>query len=191
MYSSEEILDIFRQKEVLLTGHFRLTSGRHAGYYMQCARLLQYPKTAGPLIDQLAQTFADENINVVIGPAIGAISLAYEAAKCLDAKALFAERENGAMTLRRGFNIEPTDRVLVVEDVVTTGGSVKEVIELVKSYGATVVGAGVIVDRSAGKIDLGVPLHSLVSLQIESFDPNDCPICKEEKLPVIKPGSRT
>ena len=191
MYSSEEILEIFKEKEVLLTGHFRLTSGRHAGYYMQCARLLQYPETAGPLIDQLVQKFADDNVTIVIGPAIGAIPMAYEAARSLKAKALFAERENGAMTLRRGFAIEPSDRVLVVEDVITTGGSVKEVIELVKSTGATIVGAAVIVDRSAGKIDLGVPLTSLVSLEIESYDANDCPICAQGKLPVIKPGSRS
>lgn len=190
MYSQAEILEIFKKKEVLLTGHFRLTSGRHAQYYMQCARLLQYPEVAGPLCSQLAQYFADQKISVVVGPATGAIIIAYEAARALGAKALFTERENGAMTLRRGFSVEPGDRVLVVEDVVTTGGSVQEVIELMRKIGAEVVGTGVLIDRSGGKIDFGVPLRSLIAMEIESFAPENCPLCEEGKIPVVKPGSR-
>jgi orotate phosphoribosyltransferase len=190
MYSQEEILEIFKEKEVLLTGHFRLTSGRHAGYYMQCAKILQYPEVAGPLCAQIGQYFADQGITVVAGPATGAIILAYEVARSLGVKSVFTERENGIMTLRRGFSVEPTDRVLVVEDVVTTGGSVKEVIALMQDIGAKVIGAGVLVDRSAGKVDLGVPLRPLVSLEIESYEPENCPICAEGKIPVVKPGSR-
>lgn len=190
MYSKEQILDIFREKEVLLTGHFKLTSGRHAGHYMQCARLLQYPDIVEPLCAQLASSFKDQGITVVAGPAIGAISLSYEMARALGVKSVFAEREDGKMTLRRGFSVTPQDKVLVVEDVVTTGGSVKEVIALMQELGAEVVGAAVLVDRSAGTVNLGVPLSALVSIEIESFDEADCPLCKEGKLPAIKPGSR-
>ncbi len=191
MYTREEILHILEEKEVLLSGHFKLTSGRHAAYYMQCARLLQYPEIAGPLCEQLASYFAGQGITVVVGPAIGAISLSYEIARALGVKSVFAERENGVMTLRRGFSVSPDDKVLVVEDVVTTGGSVKEVIALMREIGADIAGAAVLVDRSAGKIDLGVPLRSLVSLEIESFDEAECPLCKEGKTPAIKPGSRS
>jgi orotate phosphoribosyltransferase len=190
MYSQEEILQIFKDKDVLLTGHFRLTSGRHAAYYMQCARILQYPEIAGKLCEQLASYHANQKIDVVAGPAMGAIIIAYEVARALGVKSVFTERENSAMALRRGFTVKPGDRVLVVEDVVTTGGSVKEVIALMRELGAEVVGAGVFVDRSAGQVDLGVPLKALVSLEIESYDPDNCPLCVEGKLPAIKPGSR-
>lgn len=190
MYTSDQILTILKEKDALLEGHFRLTSGRHAGYYMQCAKLLQYPETAGVLCEQMAKMFADQGITIVIGPATGAIIIAYEAARALGVKALFTERENGVMSLRRGFVIQPTDKVLVVEDVVTTGGSVKEVIDVVKSFGAEVVGVGILVDRTNGKIDFGVPLKALVSIEIESFEPEECPICREGKLPLVKPGSR-
>ena len=191
MYSKDQILEIFKEKEVLLSGHFRLTSGRHAAYYMQCARLLQYPDVAGPLCEQLASNFANQGITVVVGPAIGAIPLSDEVARVLGVKSIFAERENGEMTLRRGFEVSPQDKVLVVEDVITTGGSVKEVISLMQAKGAEVVGVGVLVDRSNGKIDFGVPLASLVSIEIESFEPDQCPLCAEGKIPVVKPGSRS
>lgn len=190
MYSQEEILKIFRQKGVLLEGHFRLTSGRHAAYYMQCAKILQYPEIAGPLCAQLAAGFADQRIDVVAGPALGAVIIAYEAARELKAKAVFTERENGVMTLRRGFSVNPGDRVLVVEDVVTTGGSVKEVIAVMTELGAEVVGVGVLVDRSNGKTDFGVPLQALVAMEIESYEPEGCPLCAAGRLPVVKPGSR-
>ena len=190
MYTQEEILEILKEKEVLLSGHFLLTSGRHAAYYMQCARILQYPEIAGKLCEQLAGYFAAEKIDVVAGPAMGAIIIAYEAARALGVKSVFAERENGVMSLRRGFSVKPGDRVLVVEDVVTTGGSVKEVVALMRELGADVVGVGVFVDRSNGKADLGVPLKALVSLEIESFDPANCPLCAEGKQPAVKPGSR-
>lgn len=189
MYTQEQILQIMRDREVLLEGHFRLTSGRHAAYYMQCAKLLQYPDVAGPLCAQLASYFAGQGITVVAGPAMGAILVAYEVARALNVRNVFCEREGGEMTLRRGLQILPTDKVLVVEDVVTTGGSSKEVIDLVRSRGAEVAGLGVIVDRTGGKLDVGLPLKSLVSLEIESFAPDGCPLCAKG-LPVIKPGSR-
>ena len=190
MYSPDEIINIFKEKEVLLSGHFLLTSGRHAANYRQCAKLLQYPDIAGKLCSQLAGYFADSGVSVVAGPATGAIIIAYEVARALGVRSIFTERENGIMSLRRGFNVSADDKVLVVEDVITTGGSVREVIDLMHEKGASVVGAGVWVDRSAGKIDFGVPLRSLISLEIESFDPKECPLCKEGKIPVIKPGSR-
>jgi len=190
MYDKEQILAIFRDKEVLMEGHFRLTSGRHAAYYMQCAKLLQYPEAAGPLCAQLAGYFAGQGITVVAGPATGAIIIAYEAARALGIKSVFTEREEGKMALRRGFSVTPQDKVLVVEDVVTTGGSVREVIDLMGELGAEVAGVGVLVDRTNGKIDFGVPLQALLSLEIESFAPEDCPLCQEGKLPAIKPGSR-
>ena len=190
MLNKEEILQILREKEVLLEGHFRLTSGRHAAYYMQCAKLLQHPDATEILVSQLAGYFVNQGITVVAGPATGAIIIAYEAARALGVKDVFTEREGGIMSLRRGFTVGPKDRVLVVEDVVTTGGSVREVIELMYEKGAEVVGVGVLVDRTNGKIDFGVPLQALVSMEIESFESENCPICAEGKIPVIKPGSR-
>ena len=185
----EEVLGIFKESGALLEGHFLLTSGRHSRQYMQCARVLQYPHHAARLGEALAQAFQDKGIDVVIGPAMGGILVAHEVGKALGTKALFTERENGVMKLRRGFELQPGEKVLVVEDVITTGGSVREVLEVVKSYGAEPVGVGVLVNRSGGKVDFGVPLASLLEIQIESFEPENCPLCAEG-LPAIKPGSR-
>ena len=173
----------------MFEGHFKLSSGRHASRYLQCAQLLQYPDVAGPLCEQLAQNFADEKVNVVIGPATGAIILAYEVARALGAKAIFTERDNGEMTLRRGFTIEPQDRVLVVEDIITTGGSTKEVMKVVEGCGAKIVGVGAIADRSGGNVDLGVPIKALVTIEIPNYSPEECPLCKAG-IPIVKPGSR-
>ncbi len=172
-----------------MEGHFLLTSGRHSNHYMQCARVFQYPEYTQELARQLSLAFKDDGVEVVIGPAIGGIILAYEVARCLRAKNIFAEREEGVMTLRRGFEILKGSRVLVVEDVVTTGGSVKEVMELVTETGSQVVGVGILVDRSNGAIDFGVKFHSLLSMDIQAYPPNDCPLC-QQSIPIIKPGSR-
>lgn len=187
--SPEEVLDIFKVSEALLEGHFRLTSGRHSRQYMQCAKVLQYPHHAARLGEALAESFQGQGIDLVVGPAMGGILVAHEVGKALGTKAIFTERENGEMKLRRGFEIQPGQKVLVVEDVITTGGSVREVIEVVKAYGAEPVGVGVIVNRSGGKADFGVPLASLLEIEIESFDPDSCPLCAEG-IPAIKPGSR-
>lgn len=189
MLTDEQIKEIFTKTHVLLNGHFRLTSGLHAAQYMQCAQLLQYPEYTEVLLKQLAEYFADEKITVVTGPATGAIILAYEAAKHLKARSLFTEREDGKMTYRRGFTLSPEDRVLVVEDVVTTGGSVREVIEATQATGATVVGVGVLVDRSGGKVDFGVPLKALLTVDIKTYKPEECPMCAEGSV-AVKPGSR-
>lgn len=189
MYTQEQVLEIFARTGVLLEGHFRLTSGLHAAKYLQCAQLLQYPHEAGPLCEQLASYFKDAGATVVAGPATGGIILAYEVAKALGVKNIFGERENGVMTFRRGFKLEPTDKVLVLEDVVTTGGSVKELIACVKEAGAEVVGVASLVNRSGGRVDFGVPFKSLVNLDITTYQPEECQMCKEGSV-AYKPGSR-
>lgn len=187
--TSSEIIEMLKEAEVLLEGHFLLTSGRHSDRYMQCAKIFQNAKYSVPLCAELAEKYKDDNIEVVIGPAIGAIQMAYEVGKQLGVKNIFAERENGKMTLRRGFTIDKGQRVLIVEDVVTTGGSVREVMELVKECGGEIVGIGSIVERTGGKIDFGVPYKSAFSMDITSYEPDECPICKTGKA-LVKPGSR-
>jgi len=189
MLSKEEIIEIFKEKEVMLEGHFLLTSGRHSNRYMQCAKLFQYPDTSELICKQLAEQFKGEKVDLVIGPAIGGIIMAYEMSRQFGVKNIFAERENGVMTLRRGFEIPEGTNVLVVEDVVTTGGSVKEVITLVKERGASVVGVGSVVDRSDGKVDFGVNFKAVLSMEVLSYEPDACPLCKSG-VPAIKPGSR-
>lgn len=189
MLSQEEILNMFLESGALLEGHFLLTSGRHSNRYMQCARVLQYPHYAEKLGAALAEGFKDAGVEAVIGPAMGGIIVAHEVGRALGTRAFFAEREQGVMTLRRGFTLEPGTRVLVCEDVVTTGGSVREVMEVVREKGAQVVGVGVLVDRSGGKVDFGVPLRALLTLEIPSYDAAECPLCREG-LPLVKPGSR-
>jgi len=182
-------MEIFQRTGVLWEGHFILTSGLHSAHYLQCARVQQYPEENMKLCENLAESFKDQEVTTVIGPAVGAIVMSYEIARKLGARFLFAERENGVMTLRRSFTLEPGERVLVVEDVITTGGSVKEVIEVVKDHGAIPVGVGAFVDRSMGRADVGVPIKSLLSFNIETYDPKNCPLCKKG-IPAVKPGSR-
>lgn len=189
MITSDEVLKIFEESGALLKGHFRLTSGRHSNQYMQCAKVLQYPQHAARLGEELAQAWKDHGVEVVIGPAMGGILVAHEVGRALGTKVLFTERENGVMTLRRGFELLPGQKVLVVEDVITTGGSVKEVLEVVRKLGAEPVGVGVLVDRSGGKVDFGLSHISLLKLQIESFESENCPLCAAG-IPAIKPGSR-
>ncbi|MEA4854461.1 MAG: orotate phosphoribosyltransferase [Christensenella sp.] len=189
MLTQEEIIRIFKEKEVMLEGHFLLTSGRHSDKYMQCAKLFQYPDVSEMICKQLAEQFSDMEINLVVGPAIGGIIMAYEVSRQLGVKNIFAERENGKMTLRRGFTVPENAKILVTEDVVTTGGSVKEVIALLQEMGAEVVGVGSVVDRSAGNVDFGVPFRAVLSLEVKSYEAEGCPICKTG-IPLVKPGSR-
>lgn len=185
--TKEEILTIFRETGVMLEGHFLLTSGRHSDKYMQCARLFQYPDIAEKFARELAGKF--ENVDLVAGPALGGIIIAYEVSRHLNVQNVFAERENGHMTLRRGFELPRGARVLVVEDVVTTGGSVKEVMALVRSLGGEIAGVGSVVDRSDGKVDFGVPFNAVLSMEVVSWEADDCPLCREG-WPLVKPGSR-
>jgi len=189
MLTHQEIEKMFIESQALLTGHFKLTSGRHSDRYIQCAKVLQYPHYTSQLCAELARRFKDERIDLVIGPAMGGILISYEVARHLKVRAIFAEREDQVMKLRRSFEIKPGERVLVVEDVITTGGSVKEVMAIVKDFQATVAGVAVLVDRSVGKVDLGVRTESLLSLDVESYLPEECPLCKEN-IPLVKPGSR-
>lgn len=191
MISNERVIEILKEAGVLLEGHFRLTSGRHSNKYLQCAKIFRNTKYSEELCAALAEQFADEGVEVVIGPAMGAVQMAYEVSRHLKCENFFAEREaDGKMALRRGFEVKPSMKVLLVEDVVTTGGSVKEVLELVKAAGADVVGIGSIVDRTGGKIDFGVPFKAVISVEVESWEPENCPLCKEGKLELVKPGSR-
>lgn len=189
MLTREEVISIFEKTGAMLSGHFKLTSGRHSDRYFQCAKVLQYPDHTGVLCRELAARFAGEDVSVVIGPATGGIIVSYETARALGIRGIFTERENGTMCLRRGFSIEPGERVLVVEDVITTGGSVLEVIDVVRSLGGIVVGAGVLVDRSGGKAGLGVRREALLVTETVSYDPEECPLCREG-VPAVKPGSR-
>ncbi|MFZ5899085.1 MAG: orotate phosphoribosyltransferase [Bacillota bacterium] len=188
--SEDEIKGILESSGALLSGHFLLTSGRHSGQYIQCAQVLKYPRHCETLGRAIAAPFAGEDIDLVIGPALGGVIIAYEVARVLDTQCLFTERENGKMTLRRGFRVKPGDRVLVVEDVVTTGGSVMEVMDVVRGCGGEVAGVGVIVDRSGGKVDFGVRKHALLTLDIATYTPEKCPLCIAGEAPPIKPGSR-
>ncbi|OAT86777.1 orotate phosphoribosyltransferase [Desulfotomaculum copahuensis] len=187
--TSQEVLQIFEKTGAMLKGHFLLTSGRHSDRYFQCARVLQYPRYCEELCRELAAPFQGREIGVVAGPAMGGILVAYEAARALQARNIFAERENGVMTLRRGFQLAPGERVLVVEDVVTTGGSVREVIDVVRRAGGLVAGTAALVDRSNGTVDFGVPFHALVTVPAVSYAPEECPLCRRG-LPAVKPGSR-
>jgi orotate phosphoribosyltransferase len=187
--TSEQVLDIYKKTGALLTGHFLLSSGLHSEQYLQSALVLQQPDIASKLCAALAEHFRDSNIEAVIAPALGGVFVSHETARALGVRALFAERVNGELTLRRGFTIRPDERVLVVEDVITTGKSTKETIEVVKKSGGTVVAAGSLVDRSGGKADLGVPYKALVTLHVPVYPPESCPLCKAGSKP-IKPGSR-
>jgi len=189
MKSPEEILQIFRNTGALLDGHFQLTSGLHSRQYFQCAKVLQYPRHAATLSEIAREKFASQNVQVVIAPAVGGIIVAHEVARLLSARALFAERQDGKMRLRRGFQINKDEKVLVCEDVVTTGGSVQEVIDAVREAGGEVAGVFCIVDRSAGKANFGVPLISTLQLSPETFKPEACPLCAAGGK-AEKPGSR-
>jgi orotate phosphoribosyltransferase len=189
--NSEEhkILDIFEKTGALLKGHFLLTSGRHSNVYFQCAKVLQYPDYCEMICRYIADHYKSYGIDAVISPAIGGIIVGQEVARQLNKRSIFAEREEKALVLRRGFSLEKGERVLVCEDVVTTGGSVFEVIEIVKSCSAVVEGVGFIVDRSNGKVNFGFPQFSTVKIDAVSFSPEECSLCKQG-VELVKPGSR-
>ena len=187
--SEKEIIEIFKKTGALLEGHFLLTSGRHSNVYFQCAKVLQYPNYMEKICANIAEHFKSTKIDTVISPAIGGIIVGQEVARQLEKRSIFAEREDKTLTLRRGFSIERGEKVLVCEDVVTTGGSVFEVIEIVKSLGGEVVGVGCIVDRSNGKVNFGCRQVSTIRMEVVSFMPEECELCKKG-IPVVKPGSR-
>jgi orotate phosphoribosyltransferase len=187
--SPEDILDLFRRVGALLEGHFRLSSGLHSPGYLQCALVLQHPSEAASCGAALADCVRALDPQVVLSPALGGIVIGHEVARALGVRAIFAERQDRTLTLRRGFSLEPGERVLVVEDVVTTGGSTRETMEVARAAGAQVVGAAAIIDRSGGHQSLDVPFHSLAAVSLPTYEPDACPLCAAGK-PVVKPGSR-
>jgi orotate phosphoribosyltransferase len=188
--TENEILSVFRENSALLEGHFILSSGLHSDRYIQCALVLQHPKVAEQLCSELAGELSRLGASVVAAPALGGILVAHEVARALGVRAIFAERQEGNMVLRRGFSLEAGEPVLVVEDVMTTGLSTRETMKCVEEAGGKVVGAGALVDRSGGTTDLGVPRAALATLTIRNYNPAECPLC-QAGIPAVKPGSRS
>jgi orotate phosphoribosyltransferase len=187
--AADEVLDLFRKSGALLEGHFRLSSGLHSERYLQSALVLQYPEFAARLGEALAARTRHMDPTVVLSPALGGIVIGQEVGRALGVRAMFAERQEGALTLRRGFSLSPSDRVIIVEDVVTTAGSTRETIEVATAAGARVLGAAAIVDRGNDPARLSLPLFSLVRLDVPTYRPETCPLCARD-VPVTKPGSR-
>ncbi len=185
----DELLDLYRRSGALLEGHFRLTSGLHSSGYMQCALVLQDPASAEVLGRELAGHLRALQPTVVLSPALGGLIIGHEVARALGVRAIFAERQDGQLMLRRGFAVSPSDRVVVVEDVVTTGKSTRETLDVAQAAGAQIAGAGSIVDRSGGNSNLGVPYTSLLQIDLPTYQPESCPLCAAGR-PVVKPGSR-
>jgi orotate phosphoribosyltransferase len=185
----QEILRLFEKTGALLKGHFRLSSGLHSGHYLQCAKVLQYPEYAKQLCGRLAAYFKEDKPTCVVAPALGGVIVSHETAGALGVRALFTERKAGEMVLRRGFEINSDDRVLVVEDVFTTGLSTREVLKTVDSYNAKIIGVGSIINRSGKQLDFGVKSFSLVNVEFPVFPHEECPLCKKG-IEVVKPGSR-
>ena len=192
----DELLDLFRRTGALLDGHFRLSSGLHSAGYLQCALVLQHPPYAEALGRALADRVRDLRPTVVLSPALGGVIIGHEVGRALGVRAIFAERQDGELMLRRGFMLAEADRILLVEDVLTTGGSTRETMQVATAAGGRVVGAASIVDRSGGKgtasggrAILGVPFASLLDIELPTYEPGTCPLCAQG-LPVTKPGSR-
>ena len=185
----DEVINAFKETDALLEGHFQLTSGLHSTVYLQCARVLQYPEKAEWFGKAIADQFKEKGIELVASPAIGGIVIGHEVARAIGARFIWTEREAGKMTLRRGFNVKPGEKTLVVEDVVTTGGSTRETIESLQQAGANVLAAASIIDRSGGAADVGVPRVALASLKVSAVGPARCDACRLGE-PVVKPGSR-
>ena len=185
----EKILELFKSTGALQQGHFRLTSGLHSPEYFQCAKVLQYPQYNEILCGDIFRHFHDWRVELVVAPAIGGIMVGQEVARQLRSRGIFAERENNQMALRRGFEVKKGERALVCEDVVTTGGSVLEVVNLVKAQGGVIVGVACIVDRSREPINFGAEFFPLLRMDVPVYKPEACPLCRDN-VPIVKPGSR-
>ncbi|MFA7232143.1 MAG: orotate phosphoribosyltransferase [Victivallaceae bacterium] len=187
--TEQELIKIFHDSQALLEGHFKLRSGLHSNRFFQAALLLQYPDVAEKVCRHLAEKFKTCKIDAVISPAVGGLIVGQEVARALGVKAIFADKEEGELVLKRGFTIKPGEKILVAEDVITRGGRVQQTIDLVRSFGAEVVGIAVIVDRSGGAAQFDVPHQCLIKLELETYDPDNCPLCKNG-LPMERPGSK-
>ena len=189
MLTNREIEDLFVESGALKEGHFKLTSGLHSSRYVDKFKILSKPRLASPLMTEMAERWKSNNIELVVGPAVGGIILSYEIARQLGCDGIFLERKNGKMALSRGFSIEKSQRILIVEDVVTTGGSVNEVCEVLRQLGGEIAGISLMVDRSGGKVDFGIKTDSLLQLELELFEPESCPMCSDEIELEIPGGS--
>ena len=192
MMTEQEVKQLLIDTKAILEGHFLLTSGLHSPMYVEKFNVLQHPKYTERLCQELAERFKAQNVELVIGPMTGGILLAHEVGTALGTRAIFTEREKGVMTLRRGFRIEPGTRVLIVEDIVTTGGSVREVVDVVKASQGEIVGVGLLVNRSGGKADFGIPndkVQALLNLTVPTYQPEECPLCKDH-VPMTERGSK-
>jgi orotate phosphoribosyltransferase len=188
--TADRVADLMMASGALMKGHFRLSSGLHSDEYCQCAKVAEHPEISEELGRMLADLFRGDHVDVVVSPAIGGIVIGYEVARALGVRAIWAERTDGAMALRRGFGVSPGERVLIVEDVVTTGGSVREVAQVVKEAGAEIVGFGFIMDRSREPLNLPGPTKALLETRdMKTYDPDTCPLCAEG-IPLVKPGSK-
>ncbi len=187
--TEKEVLELFNKYSALLNGHFKLSGGLHSEKYLQCALVLQYPEVAEKLSREISQKFVKDKIDVVVGPALGGVTLAYEVARAVGVRGIFTERQDGKMILRRGFSINKGEKALITEDVVTTGGSTKEVIEVIKREGGIVAGVACIIDRSDERIDFGARFEALARLKVDTYSEASCPSCKKG-IVVTKPGSR-
>jgi len=186
--TEQEVKDLLIKTNAIMEGHFLLTSGLHSPHYVEKFNVLQHPEYTEKLCQAMAEKFKDQNIQTVVGPVTGGILLAHETGKALGTRAIFTERENGRMTFRRGFGLQPGERVLIVEDIVTTGGSIKEVIDVVKAHGGIPVAVSMLVDRSGGKASFGdVPCTALLHMNVETYKPEECPLCKQG-IPMTKRG---
>ncbi len=186
-YTQDQVLEMFKSAGAFLEGHFVLTSGLHSPHYIEKFRVLERPELTADLCTAFADHYRPQGVTVVVGPVTGGVILAHETAKQLGARAMFTERVDGTMTLRRGFHLTPDDRVLVVEDIVTTGGSVFEVLDVVRATGATIVGVGLLADRSGGRVVFTEPVLALMTLDVVTHQPDTCPLCRDG-VAITKPG---
>ncbi len=186
--TESEVRKLLEETNAIMTGHFLLTSGLHSPHYVEKFNVLQHPKYTEKLCIAMAEKFKDAKIDTVVGPVTGGIILAHETGKALGTRAIFTERENGKMTFRRGFSLKEGERILIVEDIVTTGGSIKEVIDVVKEFGGVPVAVSALVDRSSGRANFGdVPFTALLKMEVETYKPEECPLCKQG-VPMTKRG---
>ena len=190
MADQHEIFEIFEKAKALLKGHFLLSSGLHSDLYFEKFQVLQHPEYVEILCQKLASLFKDDKIEVVVGPTTGGIIIAYEVAKNLKTRSIFAESGGEGRVFKRGFSLRQGERVLIVDDILTTGKSLNEVIDLVRKHDGEIIGIGLLLDRSGGKVDFGYPLKPLAITEVKNYSPDECPLCKKGE-PLVKPGSRT
>ncbi|WKY46281.1 orotate phosphoribosyltransferase [Eubacteriaceae bacterium ES3] len=187
---SQDILEILKETDAFLEGHFLLSSGKHSDQYVQCAKVLRFPNQAEKVLKPVVEQLKDLQIDKVVGPAMGGVVVSYEIGRQLGKESIFTERKDGKMELRRGFEIKPGEKVIITEDVVTTGKSTIETKKVLESLGAEVLGVACIADRRAQGVEIDMPIYSAIKLEITAWEPDECPVCKENKIPVVKPGSR-